>query len=166
MKVAARTHFFSALVAGLLALSFAPHNSSAKDLSGRFGIGVANINDPGLPPALSLDWHVSPSSAFEFNMAIDTDSTNNNFSLGSRYWRHIFIEENAFFSAVLGGGLLSQQVDGSSKSGYYLECGAGSKFFLPGLPNLAGGFVGTIGVRSAGAVRFLTQALFSIHYYF
>lgn len=160
MKVAARR-------ALLTLFALAPLVASAKELAGHFGFGVANLGiGGGIPPSLSVDWHITPASAFEFDLGIDTDSASNLLLLGARYFRHVYIEENALFSAVAGGGLLSQQISGSSKSGYYLELGAGAKYFLPGTSNLGLGFVGSLGIRSAGTVRFMTQALFSVHYYF
>ncbi len=158
----------------------------AKDLAGRVGIGVANIGGSlpptatvsgstlsiasagagSLPKSPSLDWHPTNASAFEFDLGIDTDSVNNFLLLGTRYFRHVFLEENALFSALLGGGLLSQQINGASKSGYFVELGVGGKFFLPGAPNIGIGFIGALAVKSAGSVRFMTQALFSAHYYF
>lgn len=184
MKVAARTRLKH--IAAICFLSAFTVSASAKELAGRFGFGIANIGGSlppavtadtsslkvassgagSLPPSLSVDWHPTNASAFEFDLGIDTDSSTNFFLMGTRYFRHIFIEENAFFSAVLGGGLLSQQVNGSSKSGYYLELGAGAKYFPPGTPNFGIGFLAALGVKSAGGVRFMTQGLFSAHYYF
>lgn len=160
--------------------------SEGRELTGRFGLGLSNLGGSlppsvsadssslrvasagagSLPPSVSVAWHPTQASAFEFNLGIDTDSTTNFLLLGTRYFRHVFIEDNAFFSAVLGGGLLSQQVNGSSKSGYYLELGAGAKYLLPGSSNLGLGFLVALGVKSAGGVRFMTEGLFSVHYYF
>src|SRR5262249_17440234 len=147
------------ILAGFLGLS-GPARSNAKELAGHVGYGVSKIGLGGLPPSLSVDWRAPGGSALEFGFGIDSDSPNNLLLLGTRYFRHVFIEDNAFFSAVLGGGLLSQQINGSSKSGYFLELGAGAKFFPAGAPNLGIGFIGTLGVRSAGGVRFMTQGLF------
>lgn len=188
MKVAAQAQFWKRAAAGWLACSalFFSYSSEAKELAGRFGFGVANIGGSlppavsadestlkvagsgagSLPPSISVDWHPTNASELEFDLGIDTDSSTNFLLLGTRYFRHIFVEENALFSALLGGGILSQEVNGTSKSGYYLELGAGAKYFLPGAPNLAIGFIAALGVKSAGGVRFMTQGLFSIHYYF
>lgn len=184
MKVAARRSLIALLVFCV------PQLASAVDLAGRFGFGVSNIGGSlapsieitestaatnvnvastgagSLPTSLSLDWHVTNASAFEFDLGINTDGANNLLLMGTRYFRHVYLEDNAIFSAVLGGGLLSQQVSGESKSGYFLELGAGAKYFLPGAPNIGLGFLATLGVKSAGGVSFFTKALFSAHYYF
>ena len=156
MKVAARAPLALLLVAGL---------SRAATTGGRFGFGVTNIGS-ALPASLSVDWRATQASALELALGIDTQDDRNLLLFGGRYFRHVFIEERATFSTFLGGGLLTHQVTGESHSGYYLELGAGTRFYLPDLPNLGLGVHGSLGIQSAGSVRFLTGALFSAHYYF
>ncbi len=143
--------------------------ANGKDLVGRVGFGITNIG-PGLsaenPASLSVDWQLTNASSVELELGIDTDPDDSLMLVGGRYFRNVFIEDNTNFHVAMGGGLINQTVKGSENSGYYLEAGAGAKYFPPSSPNLGLGFLGLLGIRSASEVRFLTQGIFSAHYYF
>lgn len=150
---------------GLLFSTFARPAFAAKDLSHRFGIGASNIG-PGRTPTLSLDWQASRATAFEFNLGVNTTATDNELMLGLRFSRNLYIEENQFYFLYVGGGLVSQQISGSNRSGYLFETGGGAKAFLSGLPNLGLSLRGGFELKSAGGVSFQSVVHFGFHYYF
>ncbi len=139
---------------------------AAKDLSGRFGLGATNIGPQGQTPTLSLDWHANRAAHFEGNLGMRSKSRNNLLIVGGRYSRNLYIEEQTLFFMYLGAGLLSEQIQGDSKSGYQLETGAGAKYFFSGLSNV--GFSTRAGflLKSLGGVSFQSVVNFGFHYYF
>ncbi len=85
--------------------------------------------------------------------------------LGGRFERNLYIEENQQFFLYLGAGFMTQQVTTSS-SGYILESGMGSRFFLPGLPNFGLNLCGGLKLTSAGGVEIKTDFRAGMNYYF
>ena len=157
------SHLAILVVLGLIASR--PVHAAAKTLPGRLGFGFTNLGT-GLTPALSLDWISAVASSLDFQIGLDTQQNQNLMILGTRYFRNLFLEDNMNYGLYVGGGLISQQVAGAGQSGYYVETGAGAKFFLGGLPNL--GFHAGSGLRveSTNQMRLRTNLFVGMHYYF
>jgi len=147
------------------ALIFASASLQAKELAGRFGFGIQNLG-PGMTPSLSVDWQLSPASATEFLLALDSGDDSSFFDIGARFSRNLFVEELQQFYLFVGAGLSSHQVDGQGQSGNLLEGGAGSRFFLADLPNLGLSFGGGFQLVSREGVRFGSRVFVGAHYYF
>jgi len=164
MNLSARRVLFLSLLVSSLNLSF---SAAAKDLSGRIGVGVSNIS-PGLsePPSVSVDWQATSSSSFEFGLGTDTRSSQSFLTLGVRYNRSLFIEENQSYFLYMGGGLISQTTSGVNNSGFGAEAGGGSRFFFAGLPNLGFSVLGGLKLETSGGSRFRTSVMAGAHYYF
>ena len=140
-------------------------NNRGKDLSKRWGLGIANIG-PKQQPTLSVDWNLTQASGFQFDLGMDTTKDDSLLSLAVRFNRSLFIEDHQLYFLYFGGGLLSQQVDGENDSGYLLEAGPAARFFLPGLPNLGFMLGGGFRLESLGGVRIRTVVNGGMHYYF
>lgn len=138
----------------------------AKDLSGRLGVGLSNIGSRSTE-AFSIDWQSTRATSFEINLGLDTQKNEGGWELGFRASRNLFIEDNLLFSIFVGASLLQQKTTtGTANTGYMVETGLGSKFFLQGLPNLGLGFRGAFQLSDITSMRLAVVPVFSVHYYF
>ena len=151
-------------LAALIA-AFTSLNAGAKDLIGRLGVGVSNIGAK-TTEAFSIDWQLTQASGVEANLGLATQSESGGWELGIRASRNLFVEDNMLFSLFVGGAVLQQKVGGVSSTGYLIETGLGSIFFLEGLPNLGFGFRGSFQMIDVGSLTLQVAPIFGMHYYF
>jgi len=144
---------------------FAVSNAKAKDLQDRMGLGLTNIGSRSLEAA-SLDWQITNATAFELNFGLDTQSNSGGWQLGVRGSRNLYVEDNMLFSLFIGAALAQEKTSGASSTGYLVETGIGSKFFMPGLPNLGFGFRAAFQVEDIDDLTLKIAPIFSMHYYF
>ncbi|HVJ63970.1 MAG TPA: hypothetical protein VM901_01810 [Bdellovibrionota bacterium] len=165
MKLASRPHNFVGTARGLLAVAVLSLSAHAKDLSGRLGMGISNVGG-STTEAVSVDWQLTQATSFEANLGLSTKGDNGGWDLGFRASRNLFIEENMLFSLFVGGALVQEKENAISATGYMLEAGLGSKFFIEGLPNLGFGFRGAFQMIDVDGMKLQIAPIFSSHYYF
>lgn len=138
----------------LTPLSFA----EAKDLSSRLGVGYANQFglDADLP-SLALRYFPNSDYGLMGSLGVDTEKDNSRFGAQFKILKLVFKEDNLNFYTGAGAGLVSQEVNGHTDSGFDLSGFVGAEFFLPGLENLGLCFETGVGVTSVSSeVRFRT----------
>ena len=129
-----------------------------KDLTNRLGVGYANQFSIGTP-AVAARYYPNPDLGVAAALGIDTNSGSSEFGLGVKVFRIIFKEQNLNFYLGAGGGLISQEVNSVSSSGFELNGFAGVEFFFQGLESLGFIFETGIGIASINSgVRFRTFA--------
>lgn len=145
-------------------------NAMGKNLESRFGFGVANTNYQDLT-GLSLRYHFDPFLSSAFQVAFNTDDSNNAIRMGAKILRNVSMEENINF--YLGAGLffLADKKTGSTLSGgIELDGILGMEFFLSGLGSLGLSVETGVSLRSVRSVSFSSNgspfAGAGIHYYF
>ena len=139
--------------------------SGAKNLAGRFGLGVARLG-PQESPALSVDWQMSSASSLQINLSMDHTKNDNTFIIDGLFSRNLFVEQFMHFFLYGGAGLLSEKVNGSNKSGLLAEGGVGGRLFFIGFPYLGFSLRGSVQLRTIDGTRFGTRASMGAHYYF
>lgn len=138
----------------------------AKDLSGRLGAGISNLGSSTLEAA-SIDWQPTRATGFEFNLGLNSSEADGGWSFGIRASRNLFIEEHMIFSLFVGGSVLQEKTSSTTTAtGYLVETGIGSKFFIQGLPNLGFGFRGALQIEDVTGFKLKIAPAMSVHYYF
>lgn len=168
MNLASRPNKFpirTFLTSVAVILTFFSPRAQAKDLSNRLGVGLSNIGSRSTE-AFSLDWQLTQATGFELNLGLATRGSVGGWDIGFRASRNLFIEDNMLFALFVGGGLLQEKVAGASSTGYMIETGIGSKFFLEGLPNLGFSFKGSFQMIDVGDLTLQIAPIFGVHYYF
>lgn len=139
---------------GFMCSSFA----QAKDLSSRMGIGYTDqFGVTRSLPSLSVRYYPNADYGLMGSLGVDTVKNNSLFGFGAKILKIVFREDNLNFYTGAGGGLVSQQDNGNSNSGFDLNGFAGAEFFMPGLENLSFNFEAGVGITSVSSeVRFRT----------
>ncbi len=144
-----------AFATGFLVTAFSL-NSQAKELASRLGVGYANQFSTGLP-SLAVRYYPDPKIGVGAELGVDTNQGNQQFGLAARLYRIVFTEDNMNFYMGTSAGLISEEINNSTSSGFELSGYVGAEFFLPGLENLGFSFEAGVGVSSVSSqVRFRT----------
>jgi len=130
----------------------------AKDLKNRMGVGYSNqfglVRDL---PSLAVRYFPNNDYGVAAALGVDTEENNSRFGLMGKFIKLIFKEDNLNFYSALAVGIVSQEVAGSTDSGFDLSGVFGAEFFLPGLESLSFNFEAGVGVTSVSSeVRFRT----------
>lgn len=150
-------YFFKFLVLSLvLSVSQLAHS---KELANRLGVGYKDQFGHNLP-AIAAQYYPNSDTSLSAALGIDTQKDNSKFGFMLRVNRIVFKEANMNFYMGGGAGVITNEVNTESESGFELAAIAGSEFFFPGLESL--GFsvetgVGVTSLKSSG-VRFRTLA--------
>ncbi len=143
------------LLAAVICLTTA--QSEAKDLTYRLGIGYSNqtvLDTPGP----SVHYYPSKDIGLSAHLGLDTQKDQSRLGVIAKAKKIIFFEERLNFYVGGGLGMLSQEVAGSTSTGFELQTYFGTDFFLPGLDNLSLAFEAGLAVSSiSGTVRFRTM---------
>lgn len=132
--------------------------AEAKDLSQRLGVGYSNqFGVPETMPSISVRYYPNQQYGMQGSIGVDTEQGSNRFGVSAKFIKIVFREDNMNFYIAGGGGLVSDQVSGSTSSGIDVAGVFGGEFFLPGLESLGFSFEGGVGVTSVSSnVRFRT----------
>jgi hypothetical protein len=155
------SRFFSLLtlvcVCGF-SLLLSPQIAWGKDLTNRLGIGYKSQFAPDMNvPSIAVQYYPGADIGVSGSIGVDTLSNNSRFGAMAKLYRIIFQEDNMNFYMGAGAGLLSNQVDGTTSSGFELMAYGGAEFFLPGLENLGFSFEAGTAIDSTGnGTRFRT----------
>lgn len=137
------------------AFSILSLTASAKDLATRLGVGFRDAYAITLPSIASI-YYPNPDWGVVGALGIDTQNQNSKFAFSVGLRKIVFKEDNMNF--FMGGtlGMLSNEVAGTSSSGFELDGLIGSEFFLAGLDSLGFNIETGIGVSNVDKVRFRT----------
>ena len=140
------------------ALLLSPQVAWGKDLTNRLGIGYKDQFAPDSSiPSLAVQYYPGADIGISGSIGVDTVSNNSRFGAMAKLYRIIFQEDNLNFYMGAGAGLLSNQVAGTTSSGFELMAYGGAEFFLPGLENLGFSFEAGTAIDSTGnGTRFRT----------
>lgn len=149
---------FSEIGLAFLVLFGMAHQASAKDLASRMGVGYSN--QFGLTqdlPSLALRYYPNSSYGVGAAVGVDTENDNSRFGFMAKVMKMVFTEDNLNFYTGASAGLVSQETNGHTDSGFDLSGFVGAEFFFTGLENLGFSFEAGVGVTSVSdSVRFRT----------
>ncbi len=138
------------------ALLLAAPRASAKELTNRLGIGYKNQFSTDLP-SLAVQYYPINDLGLSAALGVDTQQGASKFGFQVKVYRIIFSEDNLNFYMGAGAGIVSQENNGTSQSGFELSGVGGAEFFLTGLDNLGFSFEAGAGITSlSSGVRFRT----------
>lgn len=130
----------------------------AKDMPSRLGIGYSN--QFGMTrdlPSLAMRYYPNTSYGIGAAVGVDTQDDNSQFGAMVKVMKIIFPEDNLNFYTGAGAGIVSQENNGHTDSGFDLSGFVGAEFFFSGLENLGWSFEAGVGVTSISSeVRFRT----------
>jgi hypothetical protein len=130
----------------------------AKDMSNRLGVGYSN--QFGLTedlPSLALRYYPNSEYGLMGALGVDTEEDNSRFGFMGKIIKIIFKEDNLNFYTGAWAGIVSQEVNGRTDSGFDLAGILGAEFFVPGVENLGISMEAGVGVTSVtDEVRFRT----------
>ena len=137
---------FRSFIVGLFLLVISTA-SFAKDLTNRLGFGYSNQFHIDLPSVMAM-YYPTPDTGLSAALGVNTEDNDSKFGLSFKYYKIIFPEDNLNF--YMGGilGLISNEQNGVSDSGYELGGFIGAEFFLPGLDSLGFRFEAGLGIVS------------------
>jgi len=135
---------------------FINSTAQAKELTSRLGVGYANQFSTNLP-SLAVRYYPDPKIGVGAELGVDTNEGNQKFGLAARLYRIVFTEDNLNFYMGTAAGVISEEQNNTTSSGFELSGYIGTEFFLPGLENLGFSFEAGVGVSSVSSqVRFRT----------
>lgn len=130
--------------------------AQAKDLTNRLGVGYKNQFSVDLP-SIAAQYYPNPDMGLSAALGLDTQDQASKFGIMFRAHRIVFRETNLNF--YMGGGLgyLSNELAGSTESGFNLAAFLGAEYFFQGLESLGFSFEAGAGVASTNdGTRFHT----------
>ncbi len=144
------------LVAAVTVVTGLTTTAQAKDLTNRLGIGYKNQSDTDTP-GVAVQYYPGADLGVSGTLGIDTKKDNSSFNATAKMYRIIFKEDNLNFYMGAGAGLVSEETNGSSDSGFQLMAYGGAEFFFAGLENLGFSFEAGAAITSlSSGVRFRT----------
>ena len=159
---------FVTLMAGLLV---APQTAEAKDLRGRFGLGIgARLSPTGIISGKITLPSSSPTRNVQIQALVGfalSESQRDRFSAGARVLIPVLAEDNLNVYGAVGGSYVFYGQEGHAVRA---DAGAGIEFFLFGLENL--GLTGELGLvvdfigEEPVPPRLQPFAFVGLHYYF
>lgn len=156
------------LMAGLMG---SPEVAEAKDLRGRFGLGIgARLSPTGIISAKITLPSPTPTRNVQIQALVGfalSEAQRDRFSAGARVLIPVLAEDNLNVYGAVGGAYVFYGDEGHAARA---EAGAGIEFFLFGLENL--GFTGELGLvvdfigEEPTPPRLQPFAFIGLHYYF
>ena len=117
--------------------------ASSKELTNRLGVGYSNQFSTTLP-GVTARYYPNPDLGVQATLGIDTETDASKFGLMVKGFKIIFTEPNMNFYLGAGAAIVSEEVSGSSNSGFELNGYIGMEFFIQGLDSL--GFIAEAGI--------------------
>jgi hypothetical protein len=142
----------------LLGMFFFAQLGQAKDLGQRLGVGYSDqFGTESSMPSLSVRYYPNQQFGFQGSVGIDTQKDANRFGASAKFIKNVFREDNMNFYVDASGGVVSQEKNSSTSSGFDVAAAFGGEFFLPGLESLGFNFEAGVGVTAISSnMRFRT----------
>ncbi len=144
----------------LVAVLFSSSAVFAKDLSQRLGVGYTNQS--GITesmPSISVRYFPNQTYGLQGSVGVDTEKDHNRFGASAKFIKLVFREDNMNFYVAALGGVVSQEKNAATSSGFDVAAMFGGEFFLPGLESLGFCFEAGVGATSISSdMRFRTMA--------
>lgn len=150
--------FWVGLGALALGILLVTGTAQAKDLSRRLGVGYSDQfgTDESLP-SVALRYYPNGSYGLMGALGVDTEKNASRFGIMGKVIKIIFREDNLNFYTAASAGLISEEENSNTDSGFDIAGVVGTEFFFAGLENVGFSFEAGVGVTSISSeVRFRT----------
>ncbi|RYZ61012.1 MAG: hypothetical protein EOP09_20450 [Proteobacteria bacterium] len=160
---ASRARFLPVFFITLGVLLLWAQSASARDLHGRIGLGYnaqfANQRTGSGVPGLGIKYAMTRDLALEGIIGAETGSGSQS-TFGAKLFKNVFFENNLNFYAFFAGAALKS----GNRSGYDIQAGFGSEFFIPGIDSIGMSFeVGGEATNISGSTVVRTLGLSFLH---